>query len=100
MIHAYTQSSLSQNQQKTITQMIHGWLPVNGHPGRWQNLSHKLCPTCHNTIETQDHFISCTSHVTLIANLAKEFAQLVFAITEYSFNNKKPALAHVPEEYN
>jgi hypothetical protein len=49
--------------QKTILQFIHGWLPVNGHPGVGKLGNARLCPYCTSAEETQDHFLSCC-HIT------------------------------------
>jgi hypothetical protein len=59
--HAGALHNLPQNQRKTMTQLIHEWLPVNGHPGRQLNPINKLCPHCKQQIESQEHFFSCNS---------------------------------------
>jgi hypothetical protein len=52
-------NKLSTNQRKTITQFIHNWLPVNGHPGRAQIKQNQICPVCNIHQETQTHFMTC-----------------------------------------
>jgi hypothetical protein len=44
--------------QKTIKEMIHGWLPTNGHPGDNEPTT-KICPQCNQENETNLHFLKC-----------------------------------------
>jgi hypothetical protein len=53
---------LSTNQRKTITQFMHEWLPVRGHPGRADCQSNRTCPSCSATPETQTHFLECINN--------------------------------------
>ncbi len=61
-IHGNALHSIPARQRKTTTQLIHNWLPVNGHPGRTQHTSNTLCPGCSLHIETQQHFLTCTKY--------------------------------------
>jgi hypothetical protein len=63
-VHGQSLQILPPNQRKTITQMIHGWLPVNAHPGRAQHSTLQHCPTCPEQSETQAHFLQCPQHNT------------------------------------
>jgi hypothetical protein len=45
--------------QKTVLQLLHNWLPVNGHPGSGKTGEAKFCPYCNTTEETLPHFLSC-----------------------------------------
>jgi hypothetical protein len=47
--------SLQPTQRKTITQLIHEWLPVNGQMLRQQHKDNQKCPLC----KTQHHFLTC-----------------------------------------
>jgi hypothetical protein len=58
-LHGRAMTSLSHSQMKTTTQMIHEWLPVNGHAGQTKNTAHQSYPLCSHYKETQDHFFSC-----------------------------------------
>jgi hypothetical protein len=58
-IHGQALKSLNSNQRKTITQVIHGWLPLNGHPGMHLQNNNLTCPECHIERETQYHFFNC-----------------------------------------
>jgi hypothetical protein len=51
--------SLHGRHQKTILQMMHGWLPVNAHPGSGNSDEAQNCPYCQTTPETMSHFLSC-----------------------------------------
>jgi hypothetical protein len=59
MIQAAALKRLRPSQQKTTIQLIHEWLPVNGHPGRQQPTLLQHCPHCNRQIETQTHFLTC-----------------------------------------
>jgi hypothetical protein len=59
MIHAAALQNFTQNRRKTLTQLIHEWLPVKGHPGRHLTNLNRLCPTCKQHLENQEHFLSC-----------------------------------------
>jgi hypothetical protein len=59
MIHGNALNSLPTRNRKTVTQLIHDWLPVCGHPGQANQQSNKLCPCCRTDTETQGHFMTC-----------------------------------------
>jgi hypothetical protein len=79
--------SLTTNQRKTITQFMHGWLPVNGHPGRAECQFNQTCPMCRETLETQDHFLTCK-------NTVDRWNQAVTAIVQ-SIQEKYPHLSKI-----
>jgi hypothetical protein len=56
-------TTLIPNQHKTIIQLVHGWLPVNGQPGHTLSPKAQTCPLCQRCKETQQHFLTCTSHI-------------------------------------
>jgi hypothetical protein len=45
-IHGKSLQSMNLNQQKTITKLIHKWLPANEHPGRGHSPTNQQCLTC------------------------------------------------------
>jgi hypothetical protein len=45
--------------QKTILQLTHNWLPVNGHPGTGKVGTATYCPYCEAVSEDMAHFLSC-----------------------------------------
>jgi hypothetical protein len=59
LVHGQSLQNLTTNQRKTITQLIHEWLPVNGHPGRALHQSSQHCTTCRSLVETQGHLLTC-----------------------------------------
>jgi hypothetical protein len=63
-IHTKALQSLPSNQRKTITQMIHEWLPVNAHPGRPNQHEAKSYQTCKHGQESQNYFLTCDQHTT------------------------------------
>jgi hypothetical protein len=59
-IHGKALQSLTPTRRKTMTKLIHEWLPVNGHPGRGHILTNQQCMTCKRETETQIHFLQCS----------------------------------------
>jgi hypothetical protein len=57
-IHGSALQSFATRQRKTLTQLIHNWLPVNGHPGRANLPVNQGCPICKATRESQGHFLT------------------------------------------
>jgi hypothetical protein len=46
--------------RKTLSQLLHGWLPTRGHPGtKATNEDRTFCPICKQTTETNQHFLTC-----------------------------------------
>jgi hypothetical protein len=72
MIHKESLTKFPTNQRKTITQLIHEWLPVNGHPGRSMIDTNKLCPHYIIAPETQIHFSQCPTTSTHWHSLVEE----------------------------
>jgi hypothetical protein len=63
--------SLHGRHQKTILQMMHGWLPVNAHPGSGNSDDTQNCPYCLTTPETMFHFLSCTHQSAVLPRQVK-----------------------------
>jgi hypothetical protein len=55
---AHAMAVLPPKIQKTTKQLIHGWLPTNGHPGA-NAPNTPFCPRCNAEIETNRHFLVC-----------------------------------------
>jgi hypothetical protein len=98
-IHGHSLKALPPTQRKTITQMIHGWLPVNAHPGRAKHTTLQRCPLCPETSETQAHFLQCPHHdrkwEAFLSSIRSPhttdntvFHILVWALTHCRFQNK------------
>jgi hypothetical protein len=46
--------------RKTLSQLMHGWLPTRGHPGTIStNEDRTYCPRCKQATETNRHFLIC-----------------------------------------
>jgi hypothetical protein len=50
---------LSGRTQKTVLQLLHGWLPVNSHPSVNKVSPSTHCPYCQESSETFEHLLSC-----------------------------------------
>jgi hypothetical protein len=79
-VHGRALMTLTDRQRKTITQMIHQWMPVNGHPGRALQFLERKCPACRDEDESQAHFMSCPAlrglwHATIAASALSENTQ-------------------------
>jgi hypothetical protein len=59
IIYGAALQSLSTSQRKSVTQLVHSWLPVQGHPGRSNRQINRNCPHCKDATETQRHFLTC-----------------------------------------
>jgi hypothetical protein len=110
--HAAALLNFPTNQRKTITQLIHKWLPVNGHPGRHQSTRNKMCPHCQRDIESQNHFLICDTtksdwNSQLANTVCSELTEtsqiplrtiLIWALTECRNTNKTlPTTANKPQ---
>jgi hypothetical protein len=60
-IHSNSLNNFSQTQRKTLTQAIHEWLPLNGHPSQANTTINQNCPCCKTQPETQETFYNCPS---------------------------------------
>jgi hypothetical protein len=104
---------LSDHQRKKITQMIHHWLPVNGHPGRALHSLERKCPVCQDAEESQAHLFTCPAlrekwHE-LIANSALTTDTfnsnnhintiLVWALTHPHDTASHPSFPKLPNQY-
>jgi hypothetical protein len=57
--HGKAINQLSQRQQKTITQLIHNWLPTNADHSQQRLGTGRLCSYCRSCEETQIHYFQC-----------------------------------------
>jgi hypothetical protein len=63
--HGIAITNSSPNNKKFIRKMIHQWLPTLAHPSLDNIATGKLCPSCKNKQETQQHLFEC-DHSTMI----------------------------------
>jgi hypothetical protein len=83
--HGKAICQLSQRQQKTITQFIHGWLPTNAAHGQQRLDTGRLCPFCRSCDESQIHFLQCT-HPQATANWNDAAARTEKKLRQYNKN--------------
>jgi hypothetical protein len=75
-----TYTKLANNQRRTLTKFLHGWLPTNAHAGRATNtLTQNTCPLCRETEETNPHFLECRND----QQLWEDAIQQIFAASPH-----------------
>jgi hypothetical protein len=113
-IHSNALDNLTSCQRKTMTQMIHEWMPVNGHPGQNNHINNQQCPTFKNKRETQEHFFSyqtsaqqwtetlCNALPPKTSNIYQSsiIELLQWTLTECSSSTQDLTITHLPTSFD